>query len=190
MPKSPLPSAPPVCLAFIGPKFGCRHGNPGSQGTLFGYSPRSLQGGTGWCCLLQRAVTVAGCYDKASLVLAFRCGSATARRPTLNKYQLTQPAISGDSSSELSQLQASPTQHRLSRGSVFTSAHIDVAWLSAQCCLLHERKLEREMRKGEKQQRDSFSIIYECICFSHNAFLACCTNISALCVSHKNVFDT
>jgi len=33
------------------------------------------------------------------------------------------------------------------QGKHFTSAHIDVAWLGAQCCLPHERKLEREMRE-------------------------------------------
>ncbi|MEQ2183648.1 hypothetical protein GOODEAATRI_000249, partial [Goodea atripinnis] len=73
----PLPSPPPVCLTFIGPKFGCRHGNPDSQGTLFGYSPSCLQGGTGWCCLRQWAVTLAGSYDRASPILAFHSGSAS-----------------------------------------------------------------------------------------------------------------
>lgn len=152
-PKVPLPSPLPVPLTFIGPKFGWHHGNQGSQGTLPGLNPRCLQGGTGWCCLRQRAVTTAGCYNKASFALACHGGIGSACWPLISNYQLAWPVISCVISHRSHCCGSLRLKHGGKQGKQFTSTHIDVAWLGAQCCLPHERTQERERDMRKKRAR-------------------------------------
>lgn len=58
-------------------------------------------------------------------------------------------------------LQASVSE---AKGKRFTTTHIDVAWLGAQCCLPHERKQEREMRGRKTEWRCVFNVCKR-ICF-------------------------